>query len=446
MNVSSQQQQQQQQQQSLQLPQSQLQKRDSGLGSDGESPRMSDEDMHNSLGFHRNHLRSYSLKQRRNGSRNPNLVARSSTRRLHKLTGDVDSSHPSRHPTSEPTDNGYDAEVDLPDDALLLDHVPSQQHDTVATRSLPKPQRHSTRTRRSIRMQPRILVGEFTADEEEEKPEEATIIPNLHSKVSGQVNSSSSESTETGYGYPYVERPAIVLPNLRRVQSEESIDTDFETASLALSNISLLSKSTGLLTEDDIMSESTRLCPTPDSLLSVPGSITSIGSKSKGIIRSRPQSLRGGSSYQTSTSEFASRHAQFKPTILRKQQSNQNSPAVTRESSPAPPTPTGLDSRNGRYLPTSNSPSKFPSRLSLTKSPSPSYALLTTKLTAESPLADRLTSPNPLSHLSPPHTPEVKSLRSALKFHPHLCEPLQERRESGYISSSSESFAFPVRR
>ena len=413
---------------------------------------MSDEDMHNSLGFHRNHLRSYSLKQRRNGSRNPNVVARSSTRRLNRPTGDADSSHSSKHPTSEPTDNGYDAEVDLPDDALLLDHVPSQQHETMAARLLPKTQRYSTRTRRSIRMQPRILVGEFTADEEEE-PEEATIITNLHSKVSGQVSSSSSESTGTRYGYLYIEKPAIVLPNIRRVQSEESIDTDFETASLAPSNISLLSKSTGLLTEDDIMSDSTRLCPTPDSLLSVPGSTTSIGSKSKGIIRSRPQSLRGGSFYQTSTSEFANRHAQFKPTILRKQQSNQNSPELTRESSPAPPTPTGLppthsqqDSQNGRYLPTSNSPSKFPPRLSLTKSPSPSFALVTTKLTAESPSTDHLTSPDPLSHLSSPHTPEVKSLRSALKLAPHLCEPQHERRESGYISSSSESFAFPVRR
>ena len=73
---------------SLSSQQQQHQKRDSGLGSDGESPRTSDEDMHNALAFRRSHLRSYSLRQRRGSSRNPNSVARSSTRRMHRVAND----------------------------------------------------------------------------------------------------------------------------------------------------------------------------------------------------------------------------------------------------------------------------------------------------------------------------------------------------------------------
>lgn len=435
------------------VPPAQTQKRDSGLGSDGESPRTSDEDMHNSLGFHRNNLRSYSFRHRRAGSRNPNSVLRSSTRKVHKTahndSGSPSHTHPS-HPSSEPNyDIGYDAEVDLPDDSLLLDHVPSQQHEPVVARTPPKPQRYSSRMRRSLRMQPRVLADDFPRDEEEEEKEEVVIISNLHPRVAAQ-DSSSSESTahhSTNYhlNVPrFVEQPAIVVPNIRRVQSEDSIDTDPDAVSIAPSNLSMLSKSTGILTEDDV-SDNIRLCTTPDSMLSVSSSTASILSKPRGIVRSRPQSLRGGSSYQTSTSEFANRHAQFKPNMLRKQQSSQNSPSVTREptpslSTPVPPEDSQQATEDNKYhpKPVCKSPSPSPSK-------SPSLPLPRNKYSAESIATDFPTSPENLSQFSsPPHTPLVKSIR--LGPPSHLQEIQEQRRESGYISSSSESFAFAARR
>lgn len=433
------------------VPPPQSQKRDSGLGSDGESPRTSDEDMYNSLGFHRNNLRSYSFRHRRAGSRNPNSVLRSSTRKTHKTAND-DSSRPNHthlpNPSSEPHyDNGYDAEVDLPDDSLLLDHVPSQQHEPVAVRTPPKPPRYSSRTRRSLRMQPRVLVDEFQRDEEEEEKEEAVIIPNLHPRVSAQDSSSSDIKNYHSNVPGFTEQPAIVVPNIRRVQSEDSIDTDTDAVSIAPSNISMLSKSTGILTEDDVLSDHTRLCTTPDSMLSASSSTASLLSKPKGIVRSRPQSLRGGSSYQTSTSEFANRRAQFKPNMLRKQQSNQNSPSITREptpsiSTPVPPEGSQQAAEDNKYLlkPPSKSPSPSPSHCK-----SPSLSLPMNKHSVESITTDFPTSPENLSQLSsPPHTPLVKSLR--LGPPSHLQEIQEQRRESGYISSSSESFAFAARR
>ena len=436
----------------LNVPPPQSQKRDSGLGSDGESPRTSDEDMHNSLAFHRNNLRSYSFRHRRAGSRNPNSVLRSSTRRTHKTAHDESSSpnhtHPS-HPSSEPDyDNGYDAEVDLPDDSLLLDHVPSQQHEAVAVRTPPKPQRYSSRTRRSLRMQPRVLADDFQRVEEEEENEEVIIIPNLHPRVAAQ-DSSSSESAGIKHYHSnvprFTEQPAIVVPNIRRVQSEDSIDTDTDAVSIAPSNLSMLSKSTGILTEDDGLSDNIRLCTTPDSMLSVTSSTASVLSKPKGIVRSRPQSLRGGSSYQTSTSEFANRRAQFKPNMLRKQQSSQTSPSVTREptpslSTPVPPESSQQATEDNKYLlkPVCKSPSPSPCK-------SPSLSLPMNKHSVESITTDFPISPENLSQLSsPPHTPLVKSFR--LGPPSHLQEIQERRRESGYISSSSESFAFAARR
>lgn len=458
----------------------QSQKRDSGLGSDGESPRTSDEDMHNPLGFQRNYLRSYSLRQRNGGSRNSNSLIRSSTRRMHRTAASDEAHGNTTHhlaPFSKypgQYDNWYDAEVDLPDDSLLLDHVPSHQQEQVESWSPPKPSRYSSRVRRSTRTQPSDLVDNFSTEDEGEK-EEVVVIPNSHSRVSSNSSVSTAGSSVNNFDTTlpmFHNRSGVVLTNLSRAQSEDSIDTD--TDSIAPSNISILSKSTGILTEDEIPSDSTtiRICVTPHSTHSVASSsATSIHSKTKGgIVRSRPQSLRGGSFYQTSTSDFANRHAQFKPNILRNQLSAQKSPTHTRQSTPSH-THESTPSFSRQNTPSLSSPAPSISRQNTPSlsSPTPPDTINTlSKPSFKSPPTtlsmkqhcgsagecvsttdEPVTSPEILSQLSsPPHTPVIKSImRSGASHHLHVrSESQEEKRESGYISSSSESFAFSARR
>ena len=428
----------------------QSEKRDSGLGSDGESPRTSDEDQ-NPLGFHRNHLRSFSLRQKRGGGRGS--LARSSTRRAptQRNGGSEDtrsggSSRPTAAESRLQEDRGYDAEVDLPDDSLLHDQAMSSTgttHNQTGLRTPPKPLRYSSRTRRSLRMQPRVLADKFSTTEEEEEKEEVVVIPNFISRVASNSSTSTAASTFNDFNPSvpvYRNHPAVVLTNLRRVHSEDSIDTD--TESIAHSNMSLLSKSTGVLTEDEMLSDANTVltCPTPDTLLL--GSSAGLGTKrGGGLVRSRPQSRRGGSFLQTSTSEFANRRAQFKPNMLRNQLSTQNSPAHTRQSTPcfsrqntpgvSSPTPSHSDTPTRAH----------PGTPHLKTSPAPSSLSLKQRHNSASDSIDVPISPECLS--SPPHTPLVKTLSAAPHNHRHHLNVQEEqKRESGYISSSSESFPF----
>ena len=413
----------------------QAQKRDSGLGSDGESPRTSDEDF-NPLGFRRNHLRSYSLRHKRGGGKN-NSLARSSTRRTNRVSGNDEthktSSSSTHHSSSRRTpglhDKNYDDEVDLPDDSLLLDHIsPTHKPEQAGSRSPPKPLRYSSRVRRSLRMQPRILVDKYsTEDEEEEKEREVVVIPNTLSRVASNSSTSTAASTVNTFdpSLPiFHNQSAIVLTNLRRAQSEDSIDTT-DTESIAPSNLSLLSKSTGILTEDDALSDTTtiRSCITPESLLNV--SNTSVKSEKKGFVRSRPQSRRGGSFYQTSTSEFANRRALFKPNMLRNQlcsnvspihTGGHSTPSFSRQNTPALSSPALSESdslqvdRHTLASPRLISPP--PSSLALKNRCSSAGGVSIT--TSE---IDSATSPDFLS--SPPHTPMVKSITGRKGLH-HL--------------------------
>ena len=439
-----------------QQPEPHHQKRDSGLGSDGESPRTSDEDQ-NPLAFQRNHLRSFSLRQKKGGARNHGSLSRSSTRRApQRITAGSENTR-GANGTNSPGNSrqggpGYDAEVDLPDDSLLHDLMATATtHNQTGSRSPPKPSRYSSRTRRSVRMQPRVLADKFsTEDEEEEK--EAFVIPNSIARVA----SNSSASTATSHfndfdaSVPmYHNRPAVVLTNLRRVHSEDSIDTD--TESIAQSNVSNLSKSTGILTEDELLSDATiPTCLTPESLLSVP---STSGSK-RGLVRSRPQSRRGGSFLQTSTSEFANRRAQFKPNMLRNHISAQSSPTHTRQSTPSfsrqntpgvsSPTPhSEVSSPTPAHPDTSSTPHHH-------KAPTPPSLPLKHRRSSVSGSIDLPISPEQI--LISPHTPLVKSISTSggsVSHHLHIRKNStseQQKRESGYISSSSESFPFPARK
>ena len=450
-----------------QQPHSQAQKRDSGLGSDGESPRTSDEDQ-NPLRFQRNHLRSYSLRHKRGNARNSNSLARSSTRRGNRSEDTRNGSNNVAHHLSSSRqipsqcDKMYDDEVDLPDDSLLLDHVSSPTHkpEAAGSRSPPKPPRYSARAKRSLRAQPRILVEKFsTEDEEEEKEEGAVVIPNnALSRVASNSSTSTVASTVNTFDSScpmFRNQPAVVLTNLRRVQSEDSIDTT-DTESIAPSNISLLSKSTGILTEDEGLSDATTVCLTPECLLSDSQMHMSGKSGKNHLVRSRPQSRRGGSFYVTSTSEFANRRAQFKPNMLRNQLNSQSSPTHTRQSTPS------FSRQNTPSLslpsPTNDSPQRDQRQVTSphlkTSPPPPSLLVLKQRRSSaggDSYTAsehDTATSPSPEFLSSPPHTPVVKSIaREEVLHHLHLRrDSLEQKRESGYVSSSSESFPFTAAR
>ena len=292
------------------------------------------------------------------------------------------------------------------------------------------------------------------------------VIPNTHSRVIS--NSSNSTVGSSGDNFDvalpvFHNRPAIVLTNLRRAYSEDSIDTD--TDSIAPSNVSILSKSTDILTEDEALNDTTtiRTCITPESLLTVGGSVESPAPSKRGeLVRSRPQSMRGGSFYETSTSEFANRRAQFKPNMLRNQLSAQNSPTHTRQSTPLfsrQNTPSfsrqSTPSFSRQNTPSLSSIAKYREHYlskPILKSPTPSSLTVKQRRRSASESGSRrepAASPEFLSQFSgSSHTPEMKSIiRSGVLNHLTVrSETQEENRESGYISSSSESFAFSSRR
>lgn len=137
-----------------------------------------------------------------------------------------------------------------------------------------------------------------------------------------------------------------------------------------------------------------------------------------------PRGKRGGSCYKTTTSEFADRHAQFKPNMLRKQKmdSAQNLACMSRE-----PTPTPSIAQEDSL---SQSGLLKPSYLTL-PNPFSKHNSMTESITTDLPNSpDHLST---VSSLSPPSTPLVQK--------GHLMQSDDSKRESGYISSSSESFA-----
>lgn len=412
-----------------------------GLGSDGESQRTSDEDYeqrssNNLLGFQRSKLRSYSMRSRRNvrggGSSNGVRSSVRSSSRVRPKTPETDrkiyhhqNQQAQSNETCRPshyhnysTDTDFDEEIDLPDDELMMDHIQSPTHKStteefILPSSSPKPQRFS-KSRRSLRSSTRcnhegqisqtdnceIKLDSSTCDEKEDTP-----------SLDGTIDSMS----------------------LLRVSSHDSLDTISISPSISSKN--------ALQSDDDMMSvgEQSRM-QTPDSLLSS-GSF-SYHPKSKtaemAIMRNR-RGKRGGSSYVMVTSEFADRHTQFKSNmLLKKQLSDCSSASTTRASSPACSTPIPPISR------VSSSGEVQSSNRAFLKPPSFSLLPISKQNSvAESITSDLARSPDHLC--SPPSTPLAIVYTAGNSL---TAAEMQEKRESGYLSSSCESFqvAVPFRR
>lgn len=402
------------------------------LGSDGESPRTSDEDYEgalqpqNPLGFQRSKLRSYSMRSKKGGAGSIRNTAnlRSSmrtTNRIRNLTESDDtlsknaesfnpncrSSHYHTYSNTS-TETDFDEAIDLPDETLLLDHVSrkSSTEDTdiddgyepeVVT---PK----YSRSRKSFRSTPKITL------------DQSEVHVNRSIYRDNGTESTASLSSSDILDIPDISRRQP--SGLYRSSSRESLDMD--SVSMAPSDVSKYPMDD----EESVVTDQSRM--TPDSILSLSSSY-SCRPRSKvseiAVLRNR-RGKRGGSYIKVATSDFADRHTQFKNNVLQKHQldSCQTSACTTRATSPA-----SSVSSNCHHHQDMNGFLKA----------TPSFA--------ESTTSDMPCSPDQLSMLSsPPATPLAISYSSQLRK--SLSSAHSEHRESGYISCSSDSFQVAGRR
>ena len=380
------------------------------LGSDGESQRTSDEDYeqrHNPLGFQRSKLRSFSMRTRRNvrsSVRSGRVKPKTPESDRKRYQSQAQSNEPSCRPSHfhdysiTSTDTDFDEEIDLPDDELLTDHIQSPTHVKEEPPS-PKPQRFS-KSRRSLR----------SSTKHNYEPQQSSEAAQVKLMSSDETDAKSTDSLDG----------TIDSVSLLRVSSQDSLDTISRSPSVMSKN--------HLQSEDDVMSIREQSCMTPDSILS--SASFSYRPKSRTAemaVMRNSRGKRGGSSYVTVTSEFADRHTQFKSNMLKKLFSDSvpTSASTTRASSPADSsvTSTPIPRRSNemsRFL----KPPSFPLPLSKQNS------------VAESITSDLPRSPDHLC--SPPSTPLaiVYTAGNNLK----AAEEMHEKRESGYLSSSCESF------
>ena len=302
-------------------------------------------------------------------------------------------------------DIDYDDEIDLPDESLLLDHV----QEPVAESTPVKPQRYS-RNRRSQRSNKPL---------QERKPaydSTATVVKNRYTSTSPSeldiTTTSDSSLPSFSIDVPSQSQTAVIPNALATYLSHESLDTD------SMFSQSLVSKS--IHASDDALSEHSRVM-TPDSMVSS-SSISSSRPKSKQAEIAIMRKPRGGSFYRTATSDFADRHTQFKPNMLRSQRSAQNSASTTREGTPCASTP---------VPPEQGAEDEILSQPAFLKPPGLTLSISKHGSLVESETTDLPSSPEHLSPIcSPVHMPLLQTA--------HL---LHSNRESGYISGSCESFA-----
>ena len=357
-----------------------------------ESSRTSDEE--NPLGFTRNRLRSFSMRPKRSSARYP-AALRNSTRSAHRVRLDQTSptaqqQHCSITSTSKKSDSSEDNynttgcegddEIDLPEETMMLDHVPA---DTTPKMNRLRPQRYS-KTRRSKRSKPKIVLEDTSSGALQ------TASPCGEELIFTKTTTSDSS-----------------LPVLSRNNSLQSTISNTMCKSFSqesLDAISITPSTCSRLDDSSNLGEDHLTCRTPDSMLSS----YSHKIRSKDMASFRQKSKRGGSTLQTTTSDFADRKALFKPNMLRNRMLNScaNSAASTREATPVP-------QDNNCELRT----------LSQTSLKPPSFSKYNSLV--ESVTTDLPSSPD---HLSPPDTPLT-----------HIQHHRLSKRESGYLSSGYDN-------
>ena len=402
----------------------------SRLNSDGESPRTSDEDYEGArwpqkntgLGFQRTKLRSYSMRSKKTntgtntGIRNSaNLRSSVRIKNILRTSPDGEESkfdssckpncRPSHYHNYSTTSNetDFDEEIDMPDEALMVDNVPHDNStDETESKTGYKPFKavKHTRARRSFR------------------------------KNTPERSHKSSETKPSNHSHSTFLAPSDVSrepSNLYRSNSKDSLDMD--SVSIAPSDISKYP-----MDDEDSVIDPSRM--TPDSILSVSSySSRPRSNAGEASVFRNSKGKRGGSRVKVATSDFADRHTQFRTNMLQRQMDGyQTSASTTRAVSPA----SSISSIPAHQQDTS----------SYLKVPDFNYSSSSKHDSiAESTTSDMPRSPDPLSLASsPPCTPLAVNYTSHSELlRKSLASVHHEHRESGYISSSSESFPVPVR-
>ena len=363
------------------------------LGSDGESQRNSDEDYEsNPLGFQRNKLRSFSMRSKRAGGATKNSANfRSSARTTNKIRTSADGDESSdvesyrqhcrpSHYHKYSTNINFDEEIDVPDDTLLLDHVPrkisTDETDSNASFQLSSNNTDHYRTRGSCR------ATKIAMD----------MIHKANSFLEEDAGLSANEDSSSTFLAESQDSSFF------RSQSRESSDID--SMSMAASDISKYDEESTL----DFM-------PIPGSISFSTHSSHSKSKSSEMAVFRNSKGKRGGSHFRVATSDFADRHTQFKTNMLQRNHFDSSSVITTRPSSPSSSVASSILYSSVAESTTSDLP-HFPSTLSCSPS---------------TPLAVSYTQHNQI-------------LRKGIS------SGCQEHRESGYISSSSDSIPVATHR
>jgi hypothetical protein len=287
----------------------------------------------------------------------------------------------------------------MPDEALLLDHVSrksSTEESMFDNEFKSKKMSRYTRTRRSLRAMPKITLDQSEVHVNQTNCSEPTTQSTSSFASSSDADAYSSTREET---------------DLYRPPSRDSLD--FDSVSMAPSEVSKYPMDD----EDD------QCRMTPDSALSLSSSY-SCRPRSKSselaVLRNR-RGNRGGSHIKVATSDFADRHIQFRNNMS---PSYPTSACTTRPTSPA------------SSVSSIAWPSHDQDSTGHLKAPSFSYGGSSKHDSmAESDLP---CSPDHSSILSsPPTTPLAANYTASSHM---LRSTFYDHRESGYISSSLESF------
>lgn len=400
------------------------------LGSDGEGQRTSDEDYEganssfsppqNLLGFQRTKLRSYSMRSKKNsGGPRTSANLRSSVRTSNRIrtnpedraAADSSNQHcrPSHYHTysTTSTETDFDEAIDMPDEALLLDHVSRKSSteeevmfdddDDEYQSTKPK----YSRTRRSLRA-PKITLES-----------EVHVNRNTSSTSFGSGSDFPDSSTQDG--------------GLYRCVSRESLDLD--SVSLAPSDASKYP-----MDDEESVTDQSRM--TPDSTLSSYSCRPRSKNAELAVLRNR-KGKRGGSSIKVATSDYADRHTQFKNAPKHQPDSScQSSACTTRATSPASSVSSSPSHWHAHHQRESGG--------NYLKAPEFGFAGFKRDSAIESGgVSDLPCSPDhSIAVHSPPSTPLTVSYtaQQAPLLRKTLSSAHHEDRESGYMSSSSESF------
>lgn len=336
--------------------------------------------------FTRTKLRSYSMRMNKgaSGSRLAKINGRNRNGEGSRLQGEE------IIPLFERDVNELDNDVDLPDESLMNDHMPTDEKEAGFARLRP--------LRYSFGHKMKNKVNHSGASTPTLEPNDF-IITNQHTdSVYMGEKSNPTIRVETPSDMSISQTPSALL------DERPSVHTDSRMVSTPL----------GMLSDDAISMTSRQSTRTPDSAFSHSSSMKhKQRTVEMNLKHPLSKSVRAGSSYMTVTSEFADRRQQFRAQMRKRTNSN-----ISPSSSPIPPEDSDALSANSLPSPECAKPSHGPSPLLKTIPMTKTNSLAESSATDLTASSTELLSPS----CSPPASPPAHSIAN--------------KRESGYMSST----------